>query len=218
MAWHLSDDVSMAVAGGDLIFLDVAQDAYLCLPGGARTVRRDVCGLIIEDHDLALELAQAGLVEARTGARIAQRPAPTPEFDLGALAVPQATRRERLAFGGTIFRMRRRYHGKSLSQLVGFARARGEGMSRYSGRAPAEALIRRAAVFDRLLPWAPRQEACLFRSFMLLSFLREQAQDANWVFGVRTRPFEAHCWVQAGPVVLNDSLDHVRNFVPIMVT
>jgi hypothetical protein len=35
------------------------------------------------------------------------------------------------------------------------------------------------------------------------------------MFGVMTRPFKAHCWVQIEDVVLNDSLDHVRLFTPI---
>jgi Transglutaminase-like superfamily len=36
------------------------------------------------------------------------------------------------------------------------------------------------------------------------------------VFGVNADPFEAHCWVQAGSVVLNDTLGRVSSFTPIM--
>ena len=37
------------------------------------------------------------------------------------------------------------------------------------------------------------------------------------VFAVMTRPFAAHCWVQLDETVLNDRLDHVRKFTPILV-
>jgi hypothetical protein len=39
----------------------------------------------------------------------------------------------------------------------------------------------------------------------------------DWVFGVNADPFEAHCWVQAGNVVLNDTVAWVSGFTPIMV-
>jgi hypothetical protein len=36
------------------------------------------------------------------------------------------------------------------------------------------------------------------------------------VFGVREAPFTAHCWVQDGAVVLNDHLENVDLYTPIM--
>jgi hypothetical protein len=69
--------------------------------------------------------------------------------------------------------------------------------------------------FERLRPLLPGTALCLARSMLLLEFLRLNGIHANWIFGVRTRPFSAHCWVQAGETVLNDSVDHVRWFTPI---
>jgi len=37
------------------------------------------------------------------------------------------------------------------------------------------------------------------------------------VFGVKLNPFSAHCWVQAGDIVLNDAIDHVTIHTPILV-
>lgn len=218
MAWHLASDVSFAVCGDDLVFLDVAQDAYLCLPGGARVIQRTCYGLVILDQDLADELAGAGLVEARSGGFAARRPAPTASGDLRDMSSPALGLGDRLAFARSIAANTGRYHGRSLQAMIGSVAGRGAGDARYVGATPHPAIIRRAQVFERLLPWAPRQEACLYRSFMLLRFLEEHGRDANWVFGVRTRPFEAHCWVQAGGVVLNDTLDHVVTYAPILVT
>jgi hypothetical protein len=34
---------------------------------------------------------------------------------------------------------------------------------------------------------------------------------------VQTRPFAAHCWVQHGDIVCNDTVEHVSGYTPIMV-
>jgi hypothetical protein len=69
--------------------------------------------------------------------------------------------------------------------------------------------------------WQPyfgaRKNACLRHSLALMYFLAGAGVCAEWIFGVRANPFAAHCWVQAGPLLLNDSVDHVRNYSPIMV-
>lgn len=218
MSWHLPPGVTMTMVGPDVVFLDVPQDAYLCVPGGAQAISRRSYGLVIEDPDLAAELADAGLVVERAGASIPSRPAPAAQLDLMTHTAPAILLKDRLRFARSIAWNTGQYHGRSLSEMIALARQRGEGPGRYAARPPEASVLRQAMVFDRLLPWAPRQEACLYRSFMLLRFLGEFGRDANWVFGVRTRPFEAHCWIQAGPVVLNDSLDHVRSYAAILVT
>lgn len=218
MAWHLAPSVTLAPVGGDLVFLDVDQDAYLCIPGGAGEIRRTSYSVDVADPDLAAELEAAGLLEERAGSSLARRPAPTVCEDLQDMTRPAVSLADRIAFTVSILANGRRYHGRTLQQMVAAAAARGDGPSRYSGTRPDPAMFRQAMIFEQLLPWAPRQEACLYRSFMLLQFLGDLGRDANWVFGVRTRPFEAHCWVQAGGIVLNDSLDNVGSYAPILVT
>jgi hypothetical protein len=51
---------------------------------------------------------------------------------------------------------------------------------------------------------------------MLLRLLHAKGLDAHWVFGVRTWPFQAHCWLQCEDLVLDDQPDRVRAFTPIM--
>jgi hypothetical protein len=57
---------------------------------------------------------------------------------------------------------------------------------------------------------------CLFDSLALLGFLARYGIYADWVFGVQARPFAAHCWVQKGEVVFNDTVEHVSGYTPIM--
>jgi len=61
------------------------------------------------------------------------------------------------------------------------------------------------------------KDECLYDSSALLEFLARYGIYPDWVFGVQTRPFAAHCWVQHGDIVFNDTVEHVRGFTPIMV-
>jgi hypothetical protein len=61
------------------------------------------------------------------------------------------------------------------------------------------------------------KDECLFDSFALLEFLARYGIYPDWNFGVQTRPFAAHCWVQHGEIVFNDTVEHVSGYTPIMV-
>jgi hypothetical protein len=61
------------------------------------------------------------------------------------------------------------------------------------------------------------KDECLFDSLALLEFLSRYGIYPDWVFGVQTRPFAAHCWVQQGDIVFNDTVEHVSGYTPIMV-
>lgn len=67
----------------------------------------------------------------------------------------------------------------------------------------------------RVFLFTSRSE-CLFDSLTLLNFLAHYGIFADWVFGVQARPFAAHCWVQLGEVVFNDTVEHVSGYTPIM--
>lgn len=58
---------------------------------------------------------------------------------------------------------------------------------------------------------------CLPRSMALASCLFRAGHDVSLVMGVRLRPFAAHCWVQHGGRVLNDTPEDVAVFTPILV-
>ncbi len=73
------------------------------------------------------------------------------------------------------------------------------------------------AIFHRLRPYYVRAYLCRFDSLALIEFLAHFDQHPQWVFGVATEPFGAHCWVQARDCVLNDSVERIRQYTPIMV-
>jgi hypothetical protein len=60
------------------------------------------------------------------------------------------------------------------------------------------------------------KDACLFEALALSEFLAGHGLFPRWVFGVQARPFAAHCWLQQNGIVLNDTVEHVSRYTPIM--
>lgn len=77
---------------------------------------------------------------------------------------------------------------------------------------------RLVASFRHMRLWTySASRACLFDSLVLFQFLHRRGVSTTFVLGVRTKPFIAHAWVQLGDLVLNDSLERVTRFTPILV-
>lgn len=72
------------------------------------------------------------------------------------------------------------------------------------------------SAYSRLRVIATGPGQCLFDSLALKLFLAKYGLFPQWVFGVRLNPFSAHCWLQHGETLVNDSLDFVGRFTPIM--
>jgi hypothetical protein len=107
-------------------------------------------------------------------------------------------------------------NGKSLERAVRRVWARRR--TRQAASSSYLHVRNQVAVFLRLRPFLSSAcDACLFDSLVLSEFLACYGIFPAWVFGVKTRPFEAHCWLQDGEVILSDSPENVRRFVPIMV-
>jgi hypothetical protein len=79
-------------------------------------------------------------------------------------------------------------------------------------------LLRLIASYATLRPFFfTAKDACLFDALSLCEFLAAYHLYPKWVFGVQSRPFAAHCWLQLDGIVLNDTVDHVKRYTPIMV-
>lgn len=99
-----------------------------------------------------------------------------------------------------------------------FARLIAASSSGRATRPPTRAGVSdEVAAFERLRFWTPLDDDCLFRSFWLKAFLRRRGCDVSWVFGVRTYPFLAHCWLQSGSVALDDHFQRLTGYTPIMI-
>lgn len=106
---------------------------------------------------------------------------------------------------------------RTFEAVVERVRHRGE-----QSRPLAPSLSRRrleelVAAFSSLRPFFfSAKDACLFDALSLSEFLAGYRVYPRWVFGVQSRPFAAHCWLQLDGLVLNDTVDHVKRYTPIM--
>jgi hypothetical protein len=106
---------------------------------------------------------------------------------------------------------------RSLERIVARLRER-KARHAASLHAPdAASTIGLVKIFRRLAPLLfTTREFCLRDSLMLVEFLAWHDVFPTWVIGVRTRPFGAHSWVQHDALLLNDTLQHVETFTPIL--
>ncbi len=74
-----------------------------------------------------------------------------------------------------------------------------------------------AYIFRLARPYIPIKPNCLLDSLALAKFLARRNLYADVVFGVTSDPFSAHCWLQTGTVVVNDSVGNVDTYTPIRV-
>lgn len=103
----------------------------------------------------------------------------------------------------------------SLAQAIAYVGALGP--DRSAGSQVDDQLIESASAFDRARRLMPTARVCLLDSLALAAFLHRRRRYPRLVIGVTLSPFAAHCWLQAGDWVLNESVDHAASFTPILI-
>lgn len=215
--WRLAPHVHAVAADDDLVFLDIAADAYSCLPGGALAVRLrpGSAALSVEDPELIAGLAAAALIvpaDVELAPRRAPPPRPAATAVTGAIGPPAWGDLPTAAIG--LVDLLGAYRGRRFADILACAAATPVPTRRRSARAPS--LLEIVDRFHSWIPYAPVSGKCLLRSFILLRGLRRAGHDAEWVFGVRTWPFAAHCWLQVGDLALDDDHERLTPFHPIL--
>lgn len=200
----------------DAVFLDVDHDRYVAVPGAAARLVLDPARRVlgITDPDFATELCAAGLAGAAIEIKDLATPIATATASALPGAVPPPIWSDGPAIASALADLARAYWRRPLLDLVGSAAA---GATPAGAEPPTPALMDAVAAYQRWAQFAPAPGKCLLRSFLLLRLLRRRGHDARWVFGVRTWPFRAHCWLQRGTVVLDDDLETLVPLTPILV-
>lgn len=215
--WALPGHVHVCVLEEDIVFLDLASGEYSSLVGVSGAIRLVDDGevIAIDDETLAAELAAARLIEPAT--RHLPRPRRRASERLRDLSGDDQLSSTRCSLGEIaqiLLNSVWLFHRRSLAELVQYAQL-ADRQAR-PGPQDAEALAMHVQAFWRALAFVPFQGECLYRAFLLLLYLRRGGFDAQWVFGVRTWPFHAHCWLQSGELVLDDSVDRLVAYQPIL--
>jgi len=207
--------ILFALTPGRVVLLDVPADRYFCLP---------------EDLDLAFRALAAGkdpdvlpqaveqllredvITMAPEGVPILAAAPPAPRVELPASsahpvsAIAAVTRSMLLAS----------FEERFLSLERRLLRLKVPGDDAASDASLEVEAARRFAAARTMLPF---RRKCLRDSFALLHFLGRGrgVAGARLVVGVTMDPFGAHAWVQYGETVLNDRVDRVTAFTPILV-
>ena len=213
MHLFLGTGVHAAGVGDDVVFLDTGSDAYFCLAGAAGVLTLGPRGQIdVLRGDVAAQLLEAGLLARQPAQGTAMAPPPpTASIRLAPDASTPLTPGLVLGALSATLEAARCFSGASFARLL-----EGPAPSPLALENPSPALTDAVAQFEKLRPWLPLQGECLLRSYHLRTFLRARGLDALWVFGVRTWPFDAHCWLQAGETVLDEDLERLSAYQPIM--
>ncbi|HVO45086.1 MAG TPA: lasso peptide biosynthesis B2 protein [Steroidobacteraceae bacterium] len=232
----LAEHVFVCVDGEQVVFLDLKADRYWALEAAA------TAGLdsVIRGWPVPAPVAPDRLTDPQQSDSVADA---TPLIERGLIteiaaggkdATPvriepasgevSSTGREATRPGSWMKFVAAALRAKCLLRCCSFERViRGVKARKSSGRATRKPLdLERVrallAAFShyRVFLFASKDE-CLYDSLALLEFLARHDLYPDWVFGVQTRPFAAHCWVQQGGFVFNDTAEHVSGFTPIMV-
>lgn len=241
MATHwLSEYVHICATADHLVLLDLRNDRYLAVPTShSKLLGPYVHGWPVE-HDALLDPDNSitpGLVASleERGLLTRDESKGKPAGLESAVAAPQAlidtillytldpgVPRPRQVRVSEIFQFaisylvaRRTLSSNQLESRVNRTRARKSRAQHASN--DLEDLKRRLTSFRLIRPFFyTSQDKCLLDAIVLTEYLARYNHFPSWVFGVQTRPFAAHCWVQTTDFVLNDVPEHVETFTTIM--
>lgn len=211
MPFQLRSGLSYCLCDGRPVFLDVAKDRYFMLPASLCQSFRSLVTQTetVPESDLESLLALRVLEPTSSGHPWPVPAVQTPTSEVMAAKTCRGAPMAFLAQG--VAKLRLRY--------CSFQRV----MSQEAARRPTirvgneeRDMAGLRAAFDSIAIPLGDEDNCLARSlgFRMLAFRR--GYRPNLVLGVKLDPFAAHCWVQTGSRVDNDSLERVRHFTPIL--
>jgi hypothetical protein len=232
--YRLSRHSYLSVAIRYCVFLDAARDRYLAvnreeftalgpwLEGwiGPEPDRDSAASLGPRSRQLAVELCRRGiLTTSERDGKPVQMQAITPATRN---AVPHFHRiglSKRLGHGVNCLmaaaRTRRQFKTDTFESIMrGVSASRARAGAALTVELQYEAYL--VSVFEACRTFYSRPYICLFDSVSLLNFLARYGFFPSLVFGVIAEPFQAHCWLQDGDVVLNDAVERVTAYAPIM--
>ena len=225
MHHRLRENLSCCDVDGHLIFLDIAQDRYFKLTSALEKAMRrfqaheDVAPSLMKGLAAARILVEAQIPEACAAIVNIRRPT------CSAIEQPLTADGQRIGMATVVevmtivFSTHCQLKTRALKAILDEASAYRSRKTRYHGVAtpttPEDNLLQANRQFACARRYVPIEPICLLDSLSLLRFLSRRGLSANIVFGVTPEPFAAHCWVQAGDLVLNETLSDANAHTPI---
>jgi hypothetical protein len=219
MTHSLAPGISFAETSGRLVFLDAIADRYTMLAPEAEAALRAMMEAeqpVAPTDGWAARLRALGLIVGNaSGTRIAPCKAQRAERSALDRPLPGAgVRAVSMAYVGYATSRAALRRGGLARELARLERSRSSGTG---PRVSPNAVSRETAAFAALRRWATPLDQCLPLSLALARRCATHDARVKLVLGVKLRPFRAHAWVQCEGVILNDHVDAVRPFAPVLV-
>ncbi len=216
-AYGLRAGVHYCVADGATTFLDVDADRYFGLPASCQEAFAYLVenGVALDKHVRALAPLTAATLLVPTD--IPERfPLPTivPEVRESALDLIDA-RPSPWPFLRAWYcqaQAKRDLSRKPLSQVLANLSNRKTGTGQ--NKVPPSSKILAAFLETSIV--TQTHDQCLRRSIAMVNYLAHYTCSPLFVIGVRNNPFEAHAWVQYDGMALNDDVEKIGRFTPIL--
>ena len=220
MALRLRDNLYWCNCGGQVVFLDVEADRYFALGGIAGQAFLSVAeGSAPADSEalLASLISRGLLVDDADGRGV--RPSQTIQAATGDLLwEPHNTAQltDIVAAFASELRAALLLWRRPMREVL-------DSLAREPAGTPRsvrnlDELVQRIASASIMVSFVLRAtDRCLVRALAVQSRCRRLGIKSKLVFGVRMRPFGAHCWVQFQEYVLVGDFEQVRLYTPILV-
>lgn len=197
-------DLAYCDISGTLVFLDIARDRYFCLPATANNE-----ALAYLDHHKISRNHQPAL-----GADVTSFELPvssSPAIATGMFRIADVARAIWVQL-----RVEKRVASRSFHSVISDLAAVLE-LRPYEPSGPNCNPNQTIRAFEHTRLLRTAADRCLPRSIALALCLASDGVRANVIIGVKLAPFGAHCWAQKGTDVLNDSVEEVLRYRPILV-
>ncbi|BBF70632.1 MULTISPECIES: lasso peptide biosynthesis B2 protein [Sphingomonadaceae] len=217
MRYKVRDGLAFCITGGKTIFLDVAADRYFGLRPEWDAAFQRYLGDKENGDGIEPLLRGHILVSAGEGEPFSQQALIEPAGREFLAECSQVLNSRTLLFILAQFKamlsLRFLRFDSIISGIADRSHRLGAASGDYSDLAQWGPIV---GAFAASAPLRPRNNHCLTNSIAFMDMALSARLPAKLVLGVSASPFSAHCWVQTGDTVLNDRLENISAFEPIL--
>lgn len=225
MPYELCDDLTFCRVDSHFIFMDVQNDRYFQLPAALEQTftavvdKKDCVGMDIGElirRNILFETKAINNEAATPVIKSPSRSATEDEVENSKLRI--LTYIEVLAIvASTRLHLKTKQLGGIINHIVADRRKNTCAHGSSSAACTELRLLQATRLFRHARLYVPIKTSCLLDSLSLTKFLSRRNLPASIVFGVTLNPFTAHCWVQAGDLVLNETVGDANSHTPIRI-
>ncbi|MBF5089113.1 lasso peptide biosynthesis B2 protein [Novosphingobium sp. NBM11] len=218
MGFRLRDDLHFCRSGDRTVFLDLRADRYFSLPSKADMAFQEVVqkGSLAARPEVDCLLGLGVLIEGPPDTRPRPcAPAHPPRDSMVDVMTPRPSPLSLATASLALAQAEAQLRFMTLHRMVGriaWIKTRLTPLTN-----PELKLHAAVEAFSALSRWVSARDRCLPRSMAMAKLLLSRDVGVEMVFGVAARPFRAHCWVQYEHIVLNDHLENIHSYTPILV-